>query len=79
MEDDCNIMVTISTNSKQDNVSDCCQGLQFDHIFSWGGESKTRKKLFHAGGLSYFSTFMLFSVGITCFRAQRQKMIQKDI
>lgn len=64
MEDDCNIMFTTSTNSKQDNVFDCCQGLQFDlHLWS---KSKTREKPFHAGGLSYFVTFMLFSMGITC-------------
>lgn len=25
-----NIMITTSTNSKQDNIFDCCQGLQFE-------------------------------------------------
>lgn len=28
-----NIMITTSTNSKQDTIFDCCQGLQFDNIF----------------------------------------------
>lgn len=31
-----NIMSTTSTNSKQDNIFDCCQGHQFDRIFISG-------------------------------------------
>lgn len=29
VEDDCNVMITTSTNSEQDNIFDCCQELQF--------------------------------------------------
>lgn len=35
-----NIIITTSTNSKQDNIFDCCQGLQFDQIFIFGAKAK---------------------------------------
>lgn len=41
-----NIMITTSTNSKQDNIFDCCQGLQFDHIFIFGAKVKLEKNHF---------------------------------
>lgn len=55
-----NIMITTSTHSKQDNIFDCCQGLQFDHVLILGNlwnKSETREKL---GGLLNFVSFMLF-------------------
>lgn len=38
-----NIMSTTSTNSKQDNIFDCCQGHQFDRILISGNLRSKRK------------------------------------
>lgn len=78
VEDDCHVMITTSTNSEQDNIFDCCQELQFDHIYTAGA------KLERETISCWMSFILLHFYAVFCgndlFWAQQQKMIHtKDI